>query len=455
MTEIDQLRSRIDEITINMMKMLKERNDVAREIGQLKKTARKDIIDESREADLHNNIYQQSSQIGLDTTIASRFLSFLLNESITVQFKDKQTHLYVYHKAKALEEQGKKIIHMEVGQPDFAPPERVQNALNQACENGHYKYGHFLGMPEFREAVSRYASDRFDAKVTQSNILASPGARFSVFSTITTLLNPGDEMIVIEPAWPAYKDCARHAGIKVKTLHTTLEERWEPDADKIVEMINPSTKMLVLNYPNNPTGKILSVRSQDELMRIVMDNGMYVLSDEIYADYSHDEWKSVLTYNYDNSIVTQSFSKSHAMTGFRIGYAVASTETISRIAKMTSLCLTNVAGPIQYAAIRALETDTSPNAKTIKDRLEIMTTKATEMNMEFVKPEGAMYLYTRPRKQEFDGTKFANRLLERGVAVAPGEGFGKYKEFIRLSACQDENILMQGMNILYRELEQI
>jgi aspartate aminotransferase len=213
--------------------------------------------------------------------------------------------------------------------------------------------------------------------------------------------------------------------------------------------------MIVLNYPNNPTGKILSEKIQDEIFKIVKKHNLYLLSDEIYAQYSYNKWKSVLSYNYDKSIVTQSFSKSHAMTGFRIGYAVSSPQIIEKMAKLQAICLTNVSEPIQYVAMRALEADTSNNSNIVKARLDIVIHKAKEIDLDFVEPDGAMYLFARVKKQGFDGTQFSNKLLDYGLAVAPGGGFGDYKDFIRISACQDEKKLVEGMNILADVLKEI
>jgi len=303
-------------------------------------------------------------------------------------------------------------------------------------------------MPVFREALAKYISNKFNTNVTQDNIIVSPGARFSIFTAITTLLNPGDEMIVIEPAWPAYKDCAMNAGIKVRTINTTLEDKWEPSLVQIENTINSNTKMIVLNYPNNPTGKILPEKLQDDIVNLARKNNLYVLSDEIYSQYAKSSWKSVLSYNYEKSIVTQSFSKSHAMTGFRIGYGIADTKIIEKMAKLEALCLTNVSEPIQYVAMKALEADTSNNTNTVQSRLNVLAQKAKEMGLDFVVPDGAMYLFAKVNQDGFDGVQFANSTLEKGLAVAPGEGFGNYKNFIRISACQDEKILIDGMNIL-------
>ena len=438
----------MDEITLEMIELLKIRTNIAKEIGEIKKNMGKGVTDELREENLRGKVISLCNDIRLDETIGVKFLNFLLNESIKVQSTNKQTHLSIFLKAKSLEQQGKKIIHMEVGEPDFLPPNIVKKALEEVFDKGFLKYGQAKGMPVFREALAKYISKKFNVEITQDNIIVSPGARFSIFTAISTLLNPGDEMIVIEPAWPAYKDCALNSGIKVRTINTTFENKWEPSLEQIKNTINSNTKMIVLNYPNNPTGKILDEKLQDNIMEIAKKNNLYVLSDEIYSQYAKKNWKSILNYNYEKSIVTQSFSKSHAMTGFRVGYAIADIQIIEKMAKLEALCLTNVSEPIQYIAMKALEADTSNNTNTVQNRLDILAQKATEMGLDFVVPDGAMYIFARINKEGFDGVQFANSTLEKGLAVAPGEGFGDYKNFIRLSACQNEKILVEGMNIL-------
>ena len=438
----------MDEVTLEIIKLLKSRTDIAKEIGEVKKSIGKGVTDEAREDNLRNKVISLCKEIDLDESIATKFLNFLLNESVKVQSINKQTHLSIFLKAKSLEQQGKKIIHMEVGEPDFLPPKVVKDALEEVFEKGFVKYGQAKGMPAFREALAKYVSKRFNTNVSDENIIVSPGARFSIFTAITTLLNPGDEIIVIEPAWPAYKECALNSGIKVRTINTSLENKWEPSLEQIENTINSNTKMIVLNYPNNPTGKILPEKLQDDIVDLAKKNDLYVLSDEIYSQYAKKGWKSILSYNYEKSIVTQSFSKSHAMTGFRIGYAIAEPEIIEKMAKLEALCLTNVSEPVQYIAMRALEADTSNNTNTVQNRLDVLAQKASEMGLDFVVPDGAMYIFARVNQEGFDGIQFANSTLEKGLAIAPGEGFGNYKNFIRISACQDEKVLVEGMNIL-------
>ena len=452
MSDINNLRDKIDKVTFDILKLLKERNDIAKEIGNLKINLGKGVTDEERENQLRSRVLSLCKEIGLDEKTAMTMLNFLLNESVKVQSSNKQTHLSVFLKAKRLEKEGKKIIHMEVGEPDFFPPTIVKNALGEVYDKGYTKYGDSKGMPEFREALATYVTEKFKVKTSSENILVSPGARFSVFLAISSLLNPGNEIIVIEPAWPAYRDNALNSGVKIRTIHTTLEGKWEPKIEDIENAINQNTKMIVLNYPNNPTGKILPIKLQDQIMNLAEKNNLYVLSDEIYSAYAYKSWKSILTYGYNKSIVTQSFSKSHAMTGFRIGYAISSPDIIEKMSKLQALAITNVSEPIQYVAMKALEADTSSNAKTIKDRLESILKKARTMEFDFVEPDGAMYLFAKIKRENFDSVEFTNKLLDIGVAIAPGEGFGNYQGFVRISACQPEDTLNQGMQIIEERL---
>ena len=448
MSDINQLRNRMDEITIEMIKMLKIRTDISKEIGEIKKNTGRGVTDETREDNLRTKVITLCNELNFEESIATKFLNFLLNESIKVQSDNKQTHLSIFLKAKSMEQEGKKIIHMEVGEPDFLPPQIVKKALEEVFDKGFLKYGQAKGLQSFRDALAKHSSKKFGVNISQDNRLVSPGARFSIFTAISTLLNPGDELIVIEPAWPAYKDCALNSGVKVRTINTTLEGKWEPTVEQIEKVINVNTKMIVLNYPNNPTGKILPEKLQDEIINLAIKNNLYILSDEIYSQYAFKKWKSVLCYNYDKSIITQSFSKSHAMTGFRIGYAIANPKIIDTLSKLQALCLTNVSEPIQYIAMKALEADTSDNTNTVQTRLNVLTEKAKKMNLDFNVPDGAMYLFARVNQEGFNSVQFANNLLEKGLAIAPGEGFGEYRNFIRISACQNEKTLMDGMNIL-------
>ena len=447
MSDIEKLRSEMEKITAEMLKLLKTRTDIAKEIGTLKNEQGLTVTDESREDELKNKMMKICDETGFDKSLGTRFLNFLLNESVKVQSSESQTHLTIFRKAKDLERQGKKIIHLEVGEPDFKPPIGVQKSLSEIYDEGFGKYGPVKGIPEFRDVIAKFTNDNFDCTINTENVMVIPGARFGVFLAFSTLLNSGDEVIIIEPAWPAYRQCAINAGVKVRSIKTTLQNKWEPSLEQINSSINNNTKMIVLNYPNNPTGKILSEKLMDSIFEIAKKHDLYILSDEIYSNYSNEEWKSVLTYNYEKSIITQSFSKSHSMTGYRIGYAISSDSIIEKMAKLQALCLTNVSEPIQSVAMKSINDDVSNNRKVVRERLNILSELVQNMGLEFEIPDGAMYIFAR-MKNNINTTELAEKLLDHGLALAPGNGFGDYKHFFRISACVEKEKIIEGMDIL-------
>ena len=185
----------------------------------------------------------------------------------------------------------------------------------------------------------------------------------------------------------------------------------------------------------------------DSIMQTAKEHDLYVLSDEIYSEYTLDTTVNVFSYGYKKSIITQSFSKSKAMTGYRIGYVIAEPTIIEKMSKLQALSITNVSEPIQYVALQALKADTDSFCSMVINRQAELCNLAQNIGLEFMNPDGAMYLFARTKYKDFDATKFSEKMLEHGVAIAPGEGFGDYKEFFRITAI-DETKLIAGMKIL-------
>lgn len=479
--ELESLRHKINDVTIEMVNLFLKRNKIAADIGCIKKDMGKNITDDIRKSQIHKNIlqtYKNQKNIKMSKNITAeqteqyitKFLNYLINESTSVQIAEVEdskyqnttvvaaatTHLSVFAKAKEMEKAGKNIIHMEVGEPNFQPPHIVKDALAESYDAGYTKYDNPQGMQEFLDALAVHASKKFNAakQLSAKNVIVTPGGRFAVFAAMSTILKPNDEVIITRPAWPAYQDCARHLNARVYSIDTTIQDSWTPQISKIVNAINKNTKMIILNYPNNPTGKILSTDVMDEIIKIASENNLYVLSDEIYADYTiaTKPQKSVISYKYDKCIAIQSFSKSHAMTGLRIGYAMTADHSIiDKMKTLSALCLTSVAAPIQYAALRALDADTRQNANIMRARLDILVQKIRQMNLEFINPDGGMYIFARMPSNVKDTVVFADKILKKyGIAIAPGVGFGdSYRDFIRISAaCEGTQRLEEGTDKL-------
>jgi aspartate aminotransferase len=446
--ELDSLRSEVRDVTSEIMRNVQKRMELAKQIGEIKGRLGIDVKDERVEQEIRTMVLSLAGEIGMRDEFALRLLNILLAESESVQGQNRQqqpemqTHLGIFMKAKQLEAAGKKIIHMEVGEPDYAPPAAVGNALAEIYKLKQYHYTDTRGVPKLRSAITKKEG------VQEDQVIVTPGGRFAVFSAIVSLLKAGQELVVIEPAWPAYKECADFIGARTKVLKTTLEGKWTPDTRKLEEMINPSIRMIALNYPNNPTGKVLDSKTIEKIVSIAKDNRLYLLSDEVYSDFAFKKFDSIRKYNYDKSIMVSSFSKSFAMTGFRVGYGVASKEIVQKMAKVQAAGVTSVAEPMQQAALAALGEDPSENIRTMKRRLEFVAGKLKEMSLGFVEPDGAMYVYPELPSGEED-ISLVEKLLEKGVAIAPGSGFGdSYKTFVRISACQPEETLEKGLGIM-------
>ena len=448
--DLDILRDKVRGVTIQIMRAVQERIELAGKIGEVKSRLGIDIKDEKVENDIRMTVMSLAEEIGMSTEFALQLLNVLLAESEQVQVQnseqrvvEKQTHLSIFSKARQLEASGKKIIHMEVGEPDYSAPARVGAALADSFEMKHYHYTDTQGIAKLRDAIAT----KEGGGISRDQVVVTPGGRFAVFSAITSLLRAGQEMIVIEPAWPAYKECADFVGARTKILRTTIENKWIPDTKQMERMINSSTKMIVLNYPNNPTGKVLDHKTMEKIVLLAKDHGLYLLSDEVYADYVFGEFTSIREYDYAKSIVIGSFSKRYAMTGFRVGYGIANKDIISKMARVQAVAITSVAEPMQRAALAALEVDPSENVQLMKTRLDYVCSKLKKMSLRYIEPDGAMYVY--PELPNGDDLTIVERLLEKGVAIAPGTGFGDaYKRYVRISACQPEKTLEKGLDVI-------
>ena len=435
------------DLTNDIFLKVQQRMELSKEIGEIKSHLCLDVTDQSAECDIRKSILLLSKNIGLDSKFANRLLNVLFTESVRVQemkqSDGKQTHLSIFNKAKQLEAEGKRIIHMEVGEPDYRAPLSVRNALIEAYDCGHYHYTETVGISKLRQGIAKDVGQG----VSDINVLVTPGARFGVFAVISALVQPDDEIISIEPAWPAYKECANFIGARVRSLRTNLENEWTPDLRDLESLISDDTKLIVLNYPNNPTGKILDDKILGKIINLAREKNIFLLSDEVYSNCTFSSFRSILEYEYDRKIMISSFSKRFAMTGFRIGYVVASKDIIDKAKNIQALAVTSVSEPIQYCALAALNNGGVDNTHLIEKRLGLIMKTLDRLSIPYMKPNGSFYVFPKIG-DEVDRKDLAlvDELLQSGVAVAPGSGFGnQYHGFIRISACQPESLLAEGL----------
>ncbi|MEM2041386.1 MAG: aminotransferase class I/II-fold pyridoxal phosphate-dependent enzyme, partial [Nitrososphaerota archaeon] len=337
--DIRKLREEIKEVTSKILELIAYRLKKAEEIGKLKNEIGISYIDHEVEKELRELINKKSLQLGLDTNFTQQLMTLIFKESIKQQMsltkftnKTQITHMDIFRKAKELEAEGKKIIHLEVGEPYFGAPREVSEKLSEAAKKGYAFYGEPLGRTELRFAIAECLEKRFSISLKKDEILITPGGRFAVFLAAATTLSPGDEAIIIDPSWPMYKQVTEFLQSRPVIVETRLEDGWIPNIEELERAASHATKLLFINYPNNPTGVTIDRKRLEEILDFAKRRNLYVVSDEVYMDYSFVDFTSILEIGYENAIMLMSFSKNYGMTGYRIGYMVAKREIIERAA---------------------------------------------------------------------------------------------------------------------------
>ncbi len=333
----------------------------------------------------------------------------------------------INEKALKLESQGKKIIKLNLGDPDLATPNEIIEAAYDSMKRGKTKYSSSYGELPLREKLAGIHG------VSADNVVITPGSKWGVFSTMYLLLRGGGNVIIPTPYWTAYDLIAKTLGAEVKLLKTELNDDWRIDVDKLEKLIGRNTRMIILNNPNNPTSKVLDDEVLDGVVELANKKGITILSDEVYGTISFFKTKSILDYG-NNHILTTGFSKTFTMTGWRIGYVVAKKELVDRITKFNQITINNVPVFIQEAALKGLELQKQIAArikKEYQERARMASKQLRKAGLEFTEPEAPFYVF--PRKRGLDSECFTLELLDRGVAVAPGTAFGDYREHFRIS----------------------
>src|SRR5699024_21857 len=354
-------------------------------------------------------------------------------------------------------------INLTIGEPDFPTPENVKQAGIQAIEGNQTGYSHNAGMLGVREAAAAFFEDTYQCSYNpEKEVLITNGASEALDSALRTILAAGDEVILTAPVYSAYASLIELNGGKVVYLDTS-NNQFKPDPAKLESLITDKTKAIILNYPSNPTGATLDEAETTALVNILKQYEIFVISDEIYSENTYNQ-KHVSFASY-NSLRNQLFlvhglSKSHAMTGWRIGFLLGPAHLIEQVLKVhlnNSICASL---PSQYAAIEALSNSRkSPETmnEAYIERRNFVTKRLQEMGLSVTKPNGAFYIFPSIEQFGLASYDFANQLLHsKQVAVVPGSSFSPYGEgFIRISYANSMDQLSEAMNRLEAFLQHI
>ncbi|MEM3402001.1 MAG: pyridoxal phosphate-dependent aminotransferase [Candidatus Hadarchaeales archaeon] len=353
--------------------------------------------------------------------------------------------------AKELERQGRKIVHLEVGEPDFDTPDHIKEAAYQALKEGMTKYTPSTGIPELKEAIVEHLKLKGIA-ATQKNIIITPGAKHAIFCALVAALDQGDEVIIPSPCW-TYEAMVLLAGGRPVFVRTSGEDGFRLHAEDVEKAITGRTKIILLNYPNNPTGAVLERGDIKAVVDLAVEKNLWILSDEIYDALVYDgEHASVFPEAPERTIYVNGLSKTYAMTGWRLGYAVAPQELISEMDKVQQASTSCVPGFVQQAGVAALrgpQDFVEKMREEYRRRRDLISEGLNSIEgISCPRPKGAFYAFPSIKNLGITSVEFCERLLrDAGVAAVPGSGFGPYGEgHIRLSFAASPKSILEGID---------
>jgi len=358
--------------------------------------------------------------------------------------------LSVYARAKELENQGRSIIHLELGEPDFHPGPSVVESAARAIVEGKDRYCDVAGVPALRQEIAAYLQRTRSINVSAANIVIAPGCKTALFFAMLALLEPGDEVLHPDPGFPGYPSIALGLGAVPVSFELSPRNHFQPDVNEIASKITRRTRMLLTNSPGNPTGTVYADKVQRGLAELAVKHDLWILSDEIYARIIYGgEYISMLRHPglEERTLIIDGFSKSFAMTGWRLGYTVAPPDVASALALLAINSYTCVAEFTQYAAIEALRDREGATRRMVTEfarRREQFVHHLNEVpGFRCQAPEGAFYAWVDIRDTGISAETICGILLEEaGVAAIPGAAFGPFgKDFVRFSfAASVENL---------------
>ena len=387
-------------------------------------------------------------------------------ESITAQRIPYHQIRVMFDKARRLERQGKDIIHLEIGRPDFNTPDHIVEAAIDALRAGKHHYAPNAGIPELRQAIAKKVADEYQLEYDpESEIVVTNGVAQGIYSSVHAMLNPGDQLLLPDPRWVNY-DAVALKNLVEPVPYTLFEDNnYQPDPDQIEEKITPRTKMILLLTPSNPTGAVIGKEALVKIAELADRHRLLVLSDEIYAKVIYPPAEHMCIASLpgmrDRTLVLNGFSKFYSMTGWRLGYVLGPQKLMDPILRYHQYTITSTNTFAQWGAVTALDGDQGPSLLMVKEfqKRRDFLHKAINQIPGFTSaiPEGAFYLFPSIKETGLDGHRMADMLLEKaGVATVAGECFGKNgAEHIRISYANSLENLKKAVTRIEQAIKEI
>jgi aspartate/methionine/tyrosine aminotransferase len=369
-----------------------------------------------------------------------------------------ETAFEVLNRARALEKQGKEIIHLEIGEPDFDTPANVIEAGVDALHQGWTHYGPAAGLPELRQTIADYVSRTRSVPVSADEVVVVPGGKPIIFFTILALIESGDEVIYPNPGFPIYESMVNYSVGKGVPIPLREERDFSVDVKELASLINEHTRLIILNSPHNPTGGVLTRKDIYEIAEAIGDRNIMVLSDEIYSRllFEGDPFSIMSVPGFkERTILLDGFSKTYAMTGWRLGYGVMRPDLAVHISRLMTNSNSCTASFTQMAGIEALRGDQSSvdrmNAEFKRRRDAFVAGLNKIKGFSCLLPKGAFYAFPNIKKTGWPSKRLADALLEEaGVACLSGTAFGEYGEgYLRFSVANS----LENLNIALQRIE--
>jgi aspartate aminotransferase len=367
--------------------------------------------------------------------------------------------LSAYARAKELEREGRSIIHLELGEPDFHPSAFVNDALKRALDEGKDRYCAVAGVLTLREAIATYLRATRNLKLDAENIVIAPGCKIALFMAMMALIDPGDEVLFPDPGFPGYPSITLGLGGVPVPFELSQGNNFQPDIDEISAKVTPRTKILITNSPGNPTGTVYTDDVQRRLAELAVKHDLLVLSDEIYARVIYGgQYVSLMNYPgmEERTLIIDGFSKSFAMTGWRLGYAVAPPRIVPALNMLAVNSYTCVAEFSQYAAIEALKDRDGTTPRMVRElaarREQFIRDLSRVPGFRCLPPEGAFYAWVNISETGMNAEELCRIMLENaGVAAIPGVVFGiAGTDFIRFSFASSTARLQEAVDRILR-----